>query len=193
MNRGDLTSRLTSPNAIVPMPEEEIGFVSLQILNALNYLHQMNRVHRDLKSDNVLMNSKGEFKLADFGMAVQLTNQTASLKTVVGSPYWMAPEILLERNYGKEVDVWSFGCVVMEMVDGVPPYFQYPPEKATKLIVENGAPPLRNAERASSEVKDFISRCLEFDPRRRTTVDQLIQHSFILKYSSKPNPFVGKL
>jgi len=189
MNRGDLTSRLTAPGAIIPMSEEEIGFVSLQILNALNHLHQLNRVHRDLKSDNVLMNSKGEFKLADFGMAVQLTNQTASLKTVVGSPYWMAPEILLERNYGKEVDVWSFGCVVMEMVDGVPPYFQYPPEKATKMIVENGAPPMKNADKITPELKDFISKCLEFDTKKRTTVDQLIKHPFILKYVGRQTPF----
>jgi len=193
MNRGDLTSRLTSPNTITPMPEEEIGFICLQILNALNYLHQLNRVHRDLKSDNVLMNSQGEFKLADFGMAVQLTNQTASLKTVVGSPYWMAPEILMERNYGKEVDVWSFGCVVIEMIDGVPPYFQYPPEKATKMIVENGAPAIKYLDKISPDLKDFVGCCLEFDPKKRSTVEQLLRHSFIQKYGSQSNPFVGKL
>jgi len=193
MNRGDLTSKLTAPNAVIPMPEEEIAFVCLQVLNALDYLHQLNRVHRDLKSDNVLMNSQGAFKLADFGMAVQLTNQTASLKTVVGSPYWMAPEILMERNYGKEVDVWSFGAVVIEMIDGVPPYFQFPPEKATKMIVEYGAPAIKNVDRMSADLRDFVARCLEFDPKKRMTVEQLLRHDFIQRYISQPNPFSGKL
>jgi len=171
------------------MPENEIAFVCTQILNALNYMHSMNRVHRDLKSDNVLMNSKGEFKLADFGMAVQLNNQTASLKAVVGSPYWMAPEILLERNYGKEVDVWSFGCVVMEMIDGVPPYFQHSPEKATKMIVESGAPPLKFGERITTDLKDFLSKCIEFDPKKRMGVEQLLQHAYLRYYAGSPNPF----
>jgi len=189
MDRGDLTGRITSATAVIPSPETEIAYVCQQVLNALNYMHNMNRVHRDLKSDNVLINSDGECKLADFGMAVQLTNQTASLKTVVGSPYWMAPEILMERNYGKEVDVWSFGCVVMEMIDGVPPYFQHAPEKATKLIVENGAPPLKFLDRMSPELRDFLSRCAVFEPKNRATVEELIRHPFLAKYAGMPNPF----
>jgi len=189
MNRGDLTNRLTAPNAVLPMTEPEISFICNQILNALNYMHSLNLVHRDLKSDNVLINSNGEFKLADFGMAVQLSNKQSSLKTVVGSPYWMAPEILMEHNYGKEVDVWSFGAVVMEMIDGVPPYYQFPPEKATKLIVENGAPAPKNIDKMSHELKDFLMQCMYMEPKRRATMDQLLQHSFIQKYIGIPNPF----
>jgi len=189
MTGGDLTSTLTSPYAVIPMPEPEIAYICIQILNALNYMHQGNQVHRDLKSDNVLLNVRGEFKLADFGMAVQLTAQKASLKTVVGSPYWMAPEILMEKNYGKEVDVWSFGCIVIEMIDGNPPHYQFPPERAIKIIVEQGAPQPRFIDRVSPELKDFLACCVQFEPKKRATVEQLLRHPFIQKYAGLPNPF----
>jgi serine/threonine protein kinase len=100
-----------------PMTSGQIAYVSRETLRALEYVHSKGRIHRDVKSDNFLINAKGELKLSDFGHAAQLTQAKTKRHTVVGTPYWMAPELIRGEDYDSKVDVWSLGVMVMEVRD----------------------------------------------------------------------------
>jgi len=113
------------------------------------------------------------------GFAVQLTEKRQNRKTIVGTPYWMAPELIDGYPYEKAVDVWSLGIMIMEMAEGLPPYFEHKPQKATELISQQGAPPLKNEKKWSKEFKEFLSLCLIYNPKIRSTVEQLLAHQFL--------------
>lgn len=108
-------------------------------MKALSYIHANHRLHRDIKSDNILLGANGEVKLADFGNAIQLTEQQNKRKTMCGTPYWMAPEVIKKSEYGSEVDIWSTGILCLEMVDGDPPYIDLPTTKVQIVIILNFA------------------------------------------------------
>ena len=122
-------------NTKVPMPEPAIAFVCKKMLMALAYMHKQYRIHRDIKSDNVLVGTGGEVKVADFGFAVNLTSEKAKRTSVVGTPYWMAPELIKAREYDQEVDVWSLGITAIEMAEGEPPFMSEPAMKALLKII----------------------------------------------------------
>ena len=136
MDAGCLTEIL-GPD--IDFPETHIAYVCKNVLTALSYLHHNNKLHRDIKSDNVLMNTKGEIKLADFGFAVRLTpdvvvsflfhSQRERRKSVVGTPFWMAPELIQGVGYTSKVDIWSLGITALEMADGEPPHYHDAPLK----------------------------------------------------------------
>jgi protein-serine/threonine kinase len=109
----------------------------IKTLKGLSYVHSQHRIHRDIKSDNILLNFEGNVKLADFGYAAQLTQKQQKRNTVVGTPYWMAPELIRGHDYGTKVDIWSLGIMVMEMVEGEPPFMDSPPLRVRyfKLLV----------------------------------------------------------
>lgn len=109
------------------LQECHMARVAQDILEAISYLHEENRIHRDIRSDNILMDAQGRVKLADFGHSVQLTKEQPRRNSVVGTPYWMAPEVIQGWNYGTRVDVWSLGIVMREMIEGEPPYLHEPP------------------------------------------------------------------
>eukprot|EP01124_Arcella_intermedia_P020316 TRINITY_DN2779_c0_g1_i9.p1 TRINITY_DN2779_c0_g1~~TRINITY_DN2779_c0_g1_i9.p1 ORF type:complete len:478 (+),score=122.91 TRINITY_DN2779_c0_g1_i9:35-1468(+) len=163
------------------LDESHISYVCLMTLRALNYMHTSHRIHRDIKSDNVLLNNKGEVKIADFGYAAQLTKERTFRHTVVGTPYWMAPELIRGHDYGIKVDIWSLGIMLMEMLEGEPPYLEFPPLRALFLITTKGIPPLKETHKYSSELVQFYNKCLEKDVEKRPTSDQLLQHPFLLK------------
>jgi serine/threonine protein kinase len=96
-------------------------------LRGLAYIHSLHRIHRDIKSDNLLIGDDGSIKLADFGYAAQLTQEKQKRNTIVGTPYWMAPELIRGQNYDQKVDLWSLGIMIMEMAEGEPPYMEFPP------------------------------------------------------------------
>mmetsp|Transcript_11687 Transcript_11687/g.17551 ORF Transcript_11687/g.17551 Transcript_11687/m.17551 type:complete len:534 (+) Transcript_11687:5-1606(+) len=163
----------------VQMTESQVARVCRETLKALEYIHSFHRIHRDIKSDNILIGSDGSVKIADFGYAAQLTQQKQKRNTIVGTPYWMAPELIRGLNYDQKVDVWSLGIMMMEMVEGEPPYMEYPPLRALFLITTKGIPGLREPDRYSAEFKDFLAQSLTSDPAKRPTSTQLLKHPFL--------------
>lgn len=163
------------------LPEPLIAAVSRECLAALAYVHQNHRVHRDIKSDNVLLQSNGAVKLADFGYMAQLTEEMVKRNSVVGTPYWMAPELIRGHSYDFKVDIWSLGIMAIEMAEGEPPYLEYPPLRALFLIATSGAPTLKEPHKWSAEFKHFLARCLDIEVEKRATAEELLAHPFIKK------------
>lgn len=186
MGAGCLTEVLDQFDAGVAMTEAQVAFVCKSTLKGLAYAHSMHRIHRDIKSDNILLGSDGSCKIADFGYAAQLTQEKAKRFTIVGTPYWMAPELIRGQNYDQKVDIWSLGIMVMEMAEGDPPYMDFPPLRALFLITTKGIPGLKHPEKWSTEFKDFVAQCLEKEAENRPTADQLLFHPFIVKYADIP-------
>ncbi|CAG8521525.1 15025_t:CDS:10, partial [Cetraspora pellucida] len=156
------------------MSELQIALVTQEILKALTYLHGQRRIHRDVRSDNVLLNARGDIKLTDFGHAVQLTDTEPHRKSFIGTPYWMAPEVIKTLPYDAKVDIWSLGVLLIEMAEGAPPYMDMPPLKAISLIVQKGLPDLSNPELRSDAFKDFIASCTEADVSKRKTAEEML-------------------
>eukprot|EP00026_Physarum_polycephalum_P004914 Phypoly_transcript_04940.p1 GENE.Phypoly_transcript_04940~~Phypoly_transcript_04940.p1 ORF type:complete len:546 (+),score=64.84 Phypoly_transcript_04940:332-1969(+) len=164
---------------IVQMNERQISYVIRETLQALAYVHEHHRIHRDIKSDNILLSMSGAVKLADFGYAAQLTKNYVKRYTVVGTPYWMAPELIKGDEYGKKVDIWSLGIMLMELAEGQPPYMDQKPVKALQLITTQGIPPLKDQKAWSDDMHDFLQRCLTVKVQARADAEELLQHPFI--------------
>eukprot|EP01100_Stratorugosa_tubuloviscum_P008656 TRINITY_DN35_c0_g6_i1.p1 TRINITY_DN35_c0_g6~~TRINITY_DN35_c0_g6_i1.p1 ORF type:complete len:449 (-),score=214.56 TRINITY_DN35_c0_g6_i1:272-1618(-) len=167
------------------MTENQISRVCLECLKALSFIHHNHRIHRDIKSDNILLGANGEVKVADFGYAAQLTKEKAKRNTIVGTPYWMAPELIRGHDYGTKVDIWSLGIMVMEMAEGEPPYMEYPPLRALFLITTRGIPDLKDGNKWSRECKDFIAKCLTKEVEGRPDANELVKHTFLKKAGTK--------
>jgi len=163
------------------MGEDEISWVCGEVLKGLDYIHSRHRIHRDIKSDNLLISSAGQVKIADFGYAAQLSKEKKKRNTVVGTPYWMAPELIRGHDYDNKVDIWSLGIVVMEMAEGDPPYMEFPPLRSLFLISTRGIPELKELDKWSPEFKDFVKLCLRTDPEERPNAETLLKHEFIKK------------
>ncbi|KAM8952390.1 serine/threonine-protein kinase PAK 4 [Pelodytes ibericus] len=163
------------------MDEEQIAAVCVSVLKALSVLHAQGVIHRDIKSDSILLTHDGRVKLSDFGFCAQVNKEVSRRKSLVGTPYWMAPELISRLPYGPEVDIWSLGIMVIEMVDGEPPYFNEPPLKAMKMIRDNLPPKLKNVQKVSPVLKGFLDRLLVRDPGQRASANELLKHPFLGK------------
>jgi len=180
MGGGCLTEVLNQFEA-VRLTERHIATICRETLRGLQYIHGMNRIHRDIKSDNILLGVAGEVKIADFGYAAQLTIQRRNRTTVVGTPYWMSPELIHGNNYDTKVDIWSLGIMCMEMAEGEPPYIDLTPLRALFMITTKGIPSLKDPSQWSTDFKHFLAQCLQLNSANRPTPTNLLSHPFLNK------------
>uniref|UniRef100_A0A7S4GKB9 Protein kinase domain-containing protein n=1 Tax=Eutreptiella gymnastica TaxID=73025 RepID=A0A7S4GKB9_9EUGL len=164
-----------------PLAEPQIAVISLGILQALSYLHASMTIHRDVKCSNILLTDKGQVKLADFGVAVQLPNAHSLQTSFVGTGCWMAPEVVLEKPYDMSVDIWSLGISCIEMAEVDPPVITQSPHQMVYSIPENGPPGLADPRQWSHRFQQFVKACLAADPDHRAAAGTLLKTAFIEK------------
>jgi len=184
MGGGCLTDTLEI-YAYLKMTEGQIAYVCQEVLKGLRYIHHHHRIHRDIKSDNILMGSDGSIRIADFGYAAQLTEDRSKRTTIVGTPYWMAPELIRGENYDNKVDVWSLGIMIMEMAEGEPPYMDLPPLRALFFITTKGIPALKEADSKTPDFLDFLNLSLVVENAQRPDTTALLKHKFLRKVCEK--------
>ena len=171
------------------LTEQQTCLVLHDLLHALDILHNQNKIiHRDIKAANILLDSNGYSKLTDFGVSRQFDKFTTirSMVTVskVGTPYWMAPEVINQDAYSVEADVWSVAATAVEIAEGAPPYCEQPPFVALDLIATRGFPGMRYKSHFTKDFVDFVNKCSKMNPKERAKVSELLEHPFIKRADS---------
>lgn len=168
-----------------PLSEAVIQLYAFQILKGLQYLHGKGVVHRDIKGENILIDGDGAAKLADFGCSKLLANianaSQVGCGTLVGSPFWMAPEVIRSEAYGTKADIWSVGCTVVEILNGGEPPWREDFDNVYSAMFyvgsTNDIPQI--PDDTSEECRDFLFRCFERDVSHRASADELLQHPWL--------------
>ncbi|KAG8307806.1 serine threonine kinase 10 [Homalodisca vitripennis] len=167
-----------------PLTEPQIAFVCQQMCLGLSFLHRSRVIHRDLKAGNVLLTMAGGVKLADFGVSAKNKSTLQKHDTFIGTPYWMAPEVVLcetfrDNPYDFKVDIWSLGITLIEFAQMDPPNHEMTPMRVLLKIQKSDPPKLDQPSKWSKDFNDFIAKALVKDPTQRPNADDLLKHSFI--------------
>ena len=155
----DRNSSLSHQLKYTSIPETSIRIIVRGVVRGLLYLHANGKIHRDIKAANIMLSDEGEVKLADFGVAAEIQKTVALKNTFAGTPLWMAPEIVLEKDYDFKVDIWSLGITCIELAERKPPMANMHPMRVLFLIPQQDPPRLGGD--FSDELKDFVARCLQ--------------------------------
>ncbi|XP_030752127.1 serine/threonine-protein kinase 10 isoform X2 [Sitophilus oryzae] len=175
-----------------PLTEPQIAYVCQNMSKGLHFLHKSHVIHRDLKAGNVLLTMAGGVKLADFGVSAKNKSTLQKHDTFIGTPYWMAPEVVLcetfrDNPYDFKVDIWSMGITLIEFAQMEPPNHEMSPMRVLLKIQKSDPPRLEQPSKWSKDFNDFIARALIKDPQKRPTCDELLKHPFINRtLDSKP-------
>ncbi|OHT13588.1 hypothetical protein TRFO_03353 [Tritrichomonas foetus] len=184
-DRGSLRDLLDAREQV--LSEDQISIVLHDLLKGLQIIHKRNRiVHRDIKAANILITTDCEIKIADFGVSRQFDAGACQTMTIVGTPYWMAPEVISGTSYSFPADIWSVGITAVELAEGAPPYIEFAPTKAMIEIAIKGFPGYRFPTMHSPDFVDFVSKCLIVNQHERWNVDQLLEHPFIQRAERMP-------
>ncbi|XP_061989961.1 serine/threonine-protein kinase 1 [Rosa rugosa] len=175
------------------LEEYQIAYICREALKGLAYLHSIFKVHRDIKGGNILLTEQGDVKLGDFGVAAQLTRTMSKRNTFIGTPHWMAPEVIQESRYDGKVDVWALGVSAIEMAEGLPPRSAVHPMRVLFMISLEPAPMLEDKEKWSLVFHDFVAKCLTKEPRLRPTAAEMLKHKFIEKCKCGPSAMVPRI
>lgn len=177
-DRGSLRDILK--NNHITLNEDQISIILHDLLRALSTFHtKYQTVHGDIKAANILISSDGSVRLTDFGLSHKLENSESIDTSFSGSPYWMSPEVILCENYSFPADIWSVGATAYELIEGEPPFYEYPTSRAMNEIVSLGFPGFHPNTKVSSQFNDFIMKCFRIRPNQRPTADELLKHPFI--------------
>jgi serine/threonine protein kinase len=160
-----------------PLNEDQIAEIVKHTLEGLDYLHKEGIIHRDVKCANILLDENAHVKIADFGVSDQI--KATYSDTLVGTPLWMAPEVIQRTKYSYQADIWSLGITTIEMADGFPPNSDLFPLRAMIMIPRKPPPTVKDPSRWSANFNDFIAQCCIKDPQKRPTAAMLLQHPFV--------------
>eukprot|EP01121_Diplochlamys_sp_Union-15-3_P012438 TRINITY_DN3720_c0_g1_i4.p1 TRINITY_DN3720_c0_g1~~TRINITY_DN3720_c0_g1_i4.p1 ORF type:complete len:276 (-),score=58.45 TRINITY_DN3720_c0_g1_i4:92-919(-) len=163
------------------LSEKQITLILYKVVQGIKYLHKISRIHRDIKAANLLVNSSGDVKLTDFGISAQIVSADSVRNTSIGSPYWMAPEIIEEKGHNNKVDIWSLGITCIELAEKKPPHSDKTPIRALFAITTNPPPRFSKPDNYSSLLNDFIELCLNKEPKQRPSAEELLKHELFFK------------
>ena len=165
--------------------ENIIAYICREILKGISWIHKNNRVHRDIKLENILYNFNGDIKISDFGVSTQLTIERELMATIVGTPTYMAPEIIEGNGYDFKVDIWAIGVIAYDMAEGEAPIEGNNKMEILAKISNLPPPRLKNPSIWSNEFNEFIEISFDKNPRQRATAIQLLEHPFLNKASKE--------